>query len=184
MCDGAQRRSGDIIILLSATMWHHIRADEGVSAPRSASLPSSWREQQLIPARSGAARREPNSTGTGRLRSTDARSAAQPRLFRFEGFNQQLDSIREGRTRVLAVRSHAAAGFQARRGEGEKKRRKEKKGERSPGGFGVEHPTRLTPHTTALADVFYLSVPQFGVRGSHGCSDLPERVSEGSETFN
>lgn len=75
---------------------------------------------------------------------------------------------------------HAAVGFQTRSGESRKERNKKKK---SPGGFGVEHPPRLR-HTLAFGGCFYLSVPQFRVRGSHGCSDLSERVSEGFQTFN
>lgn len=190
----AQQRRGEIIILLSATMWHHIRTDEGVSAAsaaQSASLPSSvhnrGRRSRVHPERKtpAAATVDPDevrrsSKGTKlpqnrRLQSTNPRF--QPPASSFRELNQQLDSIRKTNRAVVGA-------FTRSRGFPDEERAEQKKKE-------IKKPRRVwsgassaSPPRARFGGCFCLSVPQFHVRGSHGCSDLPERVSEGFQTFN
>lgn len=116
--------------------------------------------------RSGAARKEPNSS-----RTADPRS--QPPASSCRELNQQLDSIRK-RNEALVKRSHAAVGFQTRSGESRKERTK-----KSPGGFGVEHPPRLR-HTLALADVSTFLSRSFASVGHMGAPICPSASPKAS----
>ena len=154
-----------MILLLGATMWHHIRTEEGGSAAdRPVRLPLTRApcaalrlQQQLILAR---------SVRRSKLLQNRCVHSAKPRRGRL---NQQLGSIRE-RKRAVEERVHAAAGFQARSGESgkESNKKKTRKKKKRPDGFGVAHPPRPR-HTLALADVSgSLSRGLAWVRGSVG----------------
>lgn len=160
----AQQRRGGIIILLSATMWHHIRADEGVSAasaaqsaPRPCSVHNRGRRSHIHPERKtpAAATVDPDqvrrSLKGSKLPPEPLTSEREPAVGAARVFVWRARSaVRTppgGETGLWWRRSHAAADFQTR--SGESKRRREQK---SRGGFGVEHPPRLR-RTLALADV-------------------------------
>lgn len=190
----AQQRRGEIIILLSATMWHHIRTDEGASAAPpalSASLPSSvhkrGRRSRIHPESEtpAAATVDPDEVrrsleGTKLPQNRGLQSTnppLQPPASSSRELNQQLDSIRKT-SRALVEAFTRSRGFPDEE-RGEQKKNEIKKPRRVWCGASSAPP----PHAR-FGGCFYLSVPQLRVRGSHGCSDLPERVSEGFQTFN
>ena len=173
-----------MILLLGATMWHHIRTEEGGSAAdRPVRLPLTRApcaalrlQQQLILAR---------SVRRSKLLQNRCVHSAKPRRGRL---NQQLGSIRE-RKRAVEERVHAAAGFQARSGESgkESNKKKTRKKKKTPRRLWCGASSASPPHAR-FGGCFWLSVPRFGVgpwvRGSHGRSDPSERVSEAFQTFN
>lgn len=158
-------RSGaaETILLLSATMWLHIRTDEGVSAasaPPSAPLPSYCAQRRAAWLRGGAAAGAHASTREEMrrlrlqqqlipIRSDAAKTPSGTAEFLTAAFSRRASAHSAIRLhqREIGARVkrfyfifflHAAVGFQARRAESGAARN-----ERSPVGVGVEHPPRL-----------------------------------------
>lgn len=191
----AQQRRGGIIILLSATMWHHIRADEGVSAasaaqsaPRPCSVHNRGRRSHIHPERKtpAAATVDPDqvrrSLKGSKLPPEPLTSEREPavgaaRVFVLESSISSSDSTGR-RNRALVEAFTRSRGF-----PDEERREQKKRGAEEPRRVWCGASSASPPHAR-FGGCFYLSVLQFHVRGSHGCSDLPERVSEGFQTFN